>query len=913
MADDTQLAEATQPLSFAEFLERMKEPAAADLVRSIKNFIKTFEDRKPDPERDSVFVQSFLTKSEAAFKQHPVWASAPPAHKAQAVEGLEKYLMTKIYHKTFATSELDRERDEALHVRMRALNFIKPSHLDIPELFRDEKAWILAMKELHKINNYKAPRDKLVCILNCCRVINNLLHVQVQHGEARGADDFLPVLIYVVIHANPPQLASNLEYIQRFRMVSRMASESAYFFTQLYSAASFIETVNANSLSMDPDEFMARMIAAGVPDMQLAPSQDGATKPVPHPEKPPAFVTAQPTLDSAANHWPPEDAADPTPDQPPTGAALPTSAVPLQAELAAGTVLPTHSAPLAGRQAVVPDAATMLPDAGPAQYVAPAVPSTGVSALAAEASANPHMAGDDPMRFQGRYPTVDELEKAGVSLVLEAEAAGYLKQHYRFLYAAAGDLLVTDVPELLALYKELALRYESLSRAVAQVASQSTALAAAAQLPVGTEHASTSSMLVPQTAFAQPTTAFTESLPQHAAKVPLSSLPLESAATPATALALEEASETAEDAAEKVLKPTTSAGLYDDRLNLHDKAASGIPAAPASAASGDALAPPAASAHSEEAGGVPEARSMEAEFVQAMALQDDDRFLSLATGEAQADALDVGTPEAGAPPGAFSPASVAAEPVHLPTVQEVNDPLAGQDAIGAAAPPPHASIEEDLSKTADIPSSSNGLKDDSEEQPREVPKRGTDAQEDGAGGAPEHAGSVGDALEDFARRPAGDHALDPSRLSISSTAATVGDRTSMDVSRIDGSWSQGKSDAETSSTAAAESTDSAGGAADPAVLGAATEQLAQSAGFEAGVPATSSDADPFYATDLALKVSAAQEEKQDLQGPKTPAEMLPMGEDNKHAGDAAADDLFGGLNVAPVPAQEHVPASTSLI
>ena len=36
MADDNQLAEATQPLSFAEFLERMKEPAAADLVRSIK-------------------------------------------------------------------------------------------------------------------------------------------------------------------------------------------------------------------------------------------------------------------------------------------------------------------------------------------------------------------------------------------------------------------------------------------------------------------------------------------------------------------------------------------------------------------------------------------------------------------------------------------------------------------------------------------------------------------------------------------------------------------------------------------------------------------------------------------------------------------------------------------------------------
>ena len=33
----------------------------------------------------------------------------------------------------------------------------------------------------------QAPRDKLVCILNCCRVINNLLHVGIQDGEARGA------------------------------------------------------------------------------------------------------------------------------------------------------------------------------------------------------------------------------------------------------------------------------------------------------------------------------------------------------------------------------------------------------------------------------------------------------------------------------------------------------------------------------------------------------------------------------------------------------------------------------------------------------------------------------------------------------------------------------------------------------
>lgn len=40
-----------------------------------------------------------------------------------------------------------------------------------------------------------------------------------------------------------------------------------------YSAASFIETINSSSLTMDSDEFVARMIAAGVPDIEAASTQ----------------------------------------------------------------------------------------------------------------------------------------------------------------------------------------------------------------------------------------------------------------------------------------------------------------------------------------------------------------------------------------------------------------------------------------------------------------------------------------------------------------------------------------------------------------------------------------------------------------------------------------------------------------
>ena len=61
-----------------------------------------------------------------------------------------------------------------------------------------------------------------------------------------GADDFLPVLIWVVIKAAPPQLASNLEYIQRFRMASRFTAEFAYFYTQLVR----FDTRNSDHLVM---------------------------------------------------------------------------------------------------------------------------------------------------------------------------------------------------------------------------------------------------------------------------------------------------------------------------------------------------------------------------------------------------------------------------------------------------------------------------------------------------------------------------------------------------------------------------------------------------------------------------------------------------------------------------------------
>lgn len=84
----------------------------------------------------------------------------------------------------------DLEKDRVLSQRIALFGWLEEKHLDIPVgegsrgfmMFAQQGQGIVDLKiprlyseshypELLKINHYKAPRDKLICILNCCKVI----------------------------------------------------------------------------------------------------------------------------------------------------------------------------------------------------------------------------------------------------------------------------------------------------------------------------------------------------------------------------------------------------------------------------------------------------------------------------------------------------------------------------------------------------------------------------------------------------------------------------------------------------------------------------------------------------------------------------------------------------------------------
>lgn len=77
---------------------------------------------------------------------------------------------------------------------------ITPQHpaLLIPDNYLNECPWSSAQAEAKSLNAYKTPRDKLAAILRCCNTIMNLLKLA-DEGHVPGADDFTPVLVFVLI------------------------------------------------------------------------------------------------------------------------------------------------------------------------------------------------------------------------------------------------------------------------------------------------------------------------------------------------------------------------------------------------------------------------------------------------------------------------------------------------------------------------------------------------------------------------------------------------------------------------------------------------------------------------------------------------------------------------------------------
>ncbi|CAK5088507.1 unnamed protein product [Meloidogyne enterolobii] len=235
---------------FVRNLELTSECLVEMLVRfhlqkeDLRQFVQNFQNLHVQDEKVEL-VSSTLRILCDQLLTDPIWHFATVENLDYARKCMERSLMAQIYvYALFPNSDADYYRDEVLSKSIRQLSsLLSVDHPDlaIPKCLHAECPWSSAQAELNIINAYKSPRDKMNCISRCCETIENLIVLSAGRVTS-SADDILPILVFVIIKANPHALLSNLQFIDSF-YASRMQGSEAYWWTQFNSAVEFLKTL----------------------------------------------------------------------------------------------------------------------------------------------------------------------------------------------------------------------------------------------------------------------------------------------------------------------------------------------------------------------------------------------------------------------------------------------------------------------------------------------------------------------------------------------------------------------------------------------------------------------------------------------------------------------------------------------
>ncbi|KAK4976585.1 hypothetical protein LTR66_010812 [Elasticomyces elasticus] len=270
------------PFDFHRFLEQLRHRTADPCARFLRSFLLEFGRKQWMVHEQVKIISDFLEFISKKMSLCEVWRNVSDAEFENAREGMEKLVMNRLYTQTFSPAippleppagarnkkrapqspqrqgrrgqhREDVERDEVIAQKVRIYGWVSETHLDIQPLNASgQKFSLLAQQELLKMNSYRAPRDKVICVLNACKVIFGYL--KNSHSD-QSADAFVPLLIYTVLRANPEHLFSNVQYILRFRNQDKLGGEAGYYVSSLMGVVQFIENLDRTNLTISDEEF----------------------------------------------------------------------------------------------------------------------------------------------------------------------------------------------------------------------------------------------------------------------------------------------------------------------------------------------------------------------------------------------------------------------------------------------------------------------------------------------------------------------------------------------------------------------------------------------------------------------------------------------------------------------------------
>jgi hypothetical protein len=258
-------------------------------------------------------VWTFLNHVYEIMKECPLWCEENPKDFEESKSACEKFVFVKLHSFLFTSSDYHENLlNHTTHQRIEALSFITAEHLDIKSILTYLKdhssstvvssrssasssasashtssvsyAKVVAASSssssssssvdpietllkkpidyLHRLQYVQCPADALLILRLCSQAIAALLTDCYSGKKLPGSDELLPVMILCVKYANPLNVHTWIKYLQRYVHPSKLTGEAGYLIANLYSAVYFLDNVNADALTISPEEFESSLKAS---------------------------------------------------------------------------------------------------------------------------------------------------------------------------------------------------------------------------------------------------------------------------------------------------------------------------------------------------------------------------------------------------------------------------------------------------------------------------------------------------------------------------------------------------------------------------------------------------------------------------------------------------------------------------
>uniref|UniRef100_A0A4W5JSL7 VPS9 domain containing 1 n=1 Tax=Hucho hucho TaxID=62062 RepID=A0A4W5JSL7_9TELE len=191
--------------------------------------------------------------------------------KDLCVASIEEAFFTPIWSPLLTLfRKVHRERELSFESSMRLYQDASPGDVGVasklypqdPVVLHGSYPYESAVQELRLLCRDCCPQKKLECIVRTLRLICACaedyccLHEPDSKTAAIGADDLLPILSYVALHCELPQLVSECAALEEFIHEGYLIGEEGYCLTSMQSALQYVESLHTGGFQLHNTKFI---------------------------------------------------------------------------------------------------------------------------------------------------------------------------------------------------------------------------------------------------------------------------------------------------------------------------------------------------------------------------------------------------------------------------------------------------------------------------------------------------------------------------------------------------------------------------------------------------------------------------------------------------------------------------------